>query len=81
MHKQLFKSVKVVYDAHIKSYDVYYRNWFFWKLDRGYKYDENPGQSIHYCNKDEAKQRAIDRAGALLNTVEVYRATNMPYYW
>ena len=36
-----------------------------------------PGQSIHYCNKDESKQRAIDRANALLNTVEVYRKTNI----
>jgi hypothetical protein len=81
MAKILFKSVKVIYDAHIKSYDVYYRNWFFWKLDRGYKYDENPRQPMYYCNEAEAKQRAIDRANSLLNTVEIYRATNMPYYW
>jgi hypothetical protein len=77
MHKQLFKSVKVVYDAHTKSYDVYYRNWFFWKLDRGYKYDENPRQSIYYCTQEEAKQRAIDRANSLLDTVEIYRKTNI----
>jgi hypothetical protein len=78
--KTLFKTVKVVYDAHTKSYDVYYRNWFIWQFFTSYRYDENPRHPIHYCTQDEAKQRAIDRAEALLQTVEIYRKTNTFYY-
>lgn len=81
MVKNLFNSVKVIYDAHTKSFNVYYRKWFFWKLDSYYKYDENPRHPIHYCNKEEAQKRAIDRANALLNTVEIYRKTNINYIW
>ena len=77
-NKTLYKTVKVVYDAHTKSYDVYYRNWIFWHLYQSYKYDENSRQPIHYCTKEDAKKRAIDRADSLLDTVEIYRKTNIP---
>ena len=75
--KILYKTVKVVYDAHSKSYDVYYRNWFFWKCDKCYRYDENPKYPIHYCDQEEAKKRAIDYADSLLKTVEIYRKSNV----
>jgi hypothetical protein len=75
--KTLYKTVKVIYDAHTKSYAVYYRNWFFWHLDRTYKYDEDTRHPIYFCNQEEAKKRAIDRADSLLDTVEIYRKTNI----
>jgi hypothetical protein len=81
MNKQLFKSVKVIYDAHLKCYDVYYKNWFTWHLDQRYRYDEDPRHIIHYCTQDEAKERAITRAESLLKTVEVYRKSNVNYIW
>lgn len=40
--KPLYKSTKVIYDAHLKEYEVYYRNWFFWNYDCSYRFDENP---------------------------------------
>jgi hypothetical protein len=80
MIKRLFGSVKVIYDAHARSYDVYYRKWFIWRLDRQYKHDYDDWK-IHYCTKDEAKKRAIERADSLLDTVEVYRKTNYIYYF
>ena len=82
MPKQLFKSVKVIYDAHLKCYDVYYKNWFIWHLDQRYRYDEDPSHmTIHYCTQEEAKERAITRAESLLKTVEVYRKSNVNYIW
>lgn len=75
--KTLFRTVKVIYDAHTKSYDVYYRNWFIWKLDQVYRYDDNPKYPIYYCTKEEAKNKAIERADNLLATLEIYRKTNV----
>jgi hypothetical protein len=75
--KPLYKSTKVVYDAHFREYQVYYRNWFFWKFDSCYKYDERDGyRPVHYCDKETAENRAIDRAKAMLDTVEVWRQSN-----
>ncbi len=81
MAKNLFNSVKVIYDAHTKSFDVYYRKWFVWKLDSTYKFDDDARYPIHYATKDQAKQRAIDQANALLDTVEIYRKSNISYYY
>ena len=82
--KNLFKTTRVVYDAHLKEYQVYYKNWFVWKYDTCYKYDENePGKRygpIHYCTKEEAEQRAIERAKAMLDTVEIWKQSNISYY-
>lgn len=76
--KSLFKQTKVVYDAHLKEYQVYYKNWLFWRLDSCYKFDERDergylSRRFHYCEKYEAEKRAIDRAQAMLETVEVWR--------
>jgi hypothetical protein len=82
MNKILYKTVKVIYDAHLKCYDVYYKNWFIWHLDQRYRYDEDPSHmTIHYCTQEEAKERAITRAESLLKTVEVYRKSNVNYIW
>jgi hypothetical protein len=35
--KKLFKQTKVVYDAHMKEYVVYYKNWLYWKHDQTFK--------------------------------------------
>ena len=72
--KPIYKSVKVIYDAHLKMYQVWYRNWFFWHYDSGYRFDEQKDRyPVHYCLEEEAKERAINRAKAMLETVEVYR--------
>ena len=80
--KHLFKSTKVIFNAHQKQYEVYYKNWFIWRFDSCYKYDEKDGKSyspVHYCDKDSAKQRAITRAEDMLETVEVWRRS-VTYY-
>ncbi len=71
--KRLYKSAKVIYDAHTKSYEVYYRNWFFWRYDSHYKWDEDSRYPVHYRTKFEAETRAIERAKNLLKTVEIFR--------
>ena len=43
--KNLYKSTKAIYDAHKKEYQVYYKNWFVWKYDSCYKFDE---KKAHY---------------------------------
>jgi len=65
--KRLFKKTKVVYDAHMKCYDVYYKNFLFWKFDQSYKVGE-------YMGDDIAKKHAIDRAQNMLEIVEIYRS-------
>ena len=72
--KQLYKMTRGVYDAHKQTYNVYYKNWFKWKFDRAYVVD-------HYSTEARAKELAIERAQAMLNTVEVFRATSFdPFY-
>lgn len=80
--KIMYKTTKVIYDAHLKEYQVYYKNWFFWHFDSCYKFDEKyPSEHpVHYCSKPEAEKRAITRASAMLNTVEVWRQSNVVYY-
>ena len=71
--KRLFKQTKVIYNAHHLIYEVYYKNFLFWKFDQAY--------SVNNHNNDEnAKRMAIDRAKNMLDTVEVYRSTE-PYYY
>jgi hypothetical protein len=71
--KPLYKTVKVVYDAHTAEYKVYYRNWFRWHFDRGYNVSK-------YMSPMSAREKAIERAESLLETVEVFRKSNMDYY-
>jgi alpha-L-fucosidase len=78
--KLLYKTTKVIYDAHLKQYQVYYKNWFVWKFDSAYKFDENPSRPVYYANKEQAKERAIKRASDMLDTVEVWKQTNITYY-
>jgi hypothetical protein len=80
--KTIYKSTKVIYDAHLKEYQVYYKNWFVWKFDSCYKFDEKKSHynPVHYCNEEQAKERAINRASAMLNTVEVWKQSNITYY-
>ena len=80
--KHLYKSTKVIYDAHLKEYQVYYKNWFFWKYDSCYKFDEvKPTYSPqYYCTKEQAEERAINRAKAMLETVEVWKQSQVFYY-
>lgn len=77
--KFLYKSTKVVYDAHLKEYQVYYKNWFTWKYDSCYKFDDQTTKyPVHYSSEESAKDRAIHRAKSMLNTVEVWRGSQ---YW
>ena len=83
--KHLYKSTKVIYDAHLKEYQVYYKNWFFWKYDSCYKFDERDSRGyitsqVHCCNKNQAEERAIHRAKAMLETVEVWKQSQVFYY-
>ena len=66
--KYLFKQTKVVYDAHLEEYNVYYKNFLFWKFDRAYKVNSQ------YFRDEEAKKAAIAYANNILKTVEVYRS-------
>lgn len=73
--KHLFKKTKVVFDAHLKRYEVYYKNWFIWQFDSCYQYDEKAtSYPVHYRGKEAAEQAAIIRAQAMIDTVEVWRS-------
>jgi hypothetical protein len=83
--KHLYKSTKVIFDAHQKQYEVYYKNWFVWHYDSCYKYDDRDSKGylpspVHYCDKLQAEKRAIERAQAMLNTVEVWKQSQVFYY-
>ncbi len=80
--KSVFKSVKVEYNGHLKQYEVYYRNWLFWQFDSCYKYDEpgNRGYVTHFCNQEQARERATERARGMLNTHIVFEESNISYY-
>ena len=71
--KNLFKQTRVVYDAHLKEYNVQYKNFLFWKFAECYKVDR-------YVSDEKAKELAITRAKNMLDTVEVYRSPK-PYYY
>lgn len=76
--RPLFKTVKVIYNAHQKGYEVWYRNWFFWNFDSIYKFDPDGDKyPIHYKNQETAKQMALSRAECMLKTVEVFRASSI----
>jgi len=77
--KPLYKSTKVIYNAHLKQYEVYYRNWFIWHYDCEYKFDENPKYPIHYRNKEESEKRAIQRASDMLKSTLVWKQSNFTY--
>ena len=79
--KNLFKQTKVIYDDHQKEYQVYYRNFFVWHFDSCYKYNTDHHYTPGYFQKqEEAKERAIQRAQAMLNTIEVWRGSNFGPY-
>jgi hypothetical protein len=66
--KNLFKQTKVIFDAHEKTYNVYYKkNFLSWKFDTSYRVHE-------YLRDEIAKAKAIERAQAMLDTVEVYKS-------
>lgn len=75
--KPLYKSAKVIYNAHQKQYEIWYRNWFVWHFDSCYKFDEDARNPIHYTKKERAEEMAVQRAKAMLNTVEVWRGSNI----
>ena len=79
MMKPLYKSTKVVYDAHLKEYAVYYRNWFFWNYDCSYRFDENPKYPIHYCTREEAEKKAIRRASSMLKSTLIWKQSNFTF--
>jgi hypothetical protein len=75
--KNLFKQTKVIYDDHQKQYEVYYRNFFVWRFDSCYKFNtDHPYTPYSIAQKNEAEERAIQRAKAMLATVEVWRGSN-----
>lgn len=74
--KKLYKSTKVIFNAHLNQYEVYYKNFLFWHLDRSYKFDTSEnGYKVHFQEQKRAEERAIERAEAMLNTVEVWKKT------
>ena len=79
--KNLFKQTRVIYDAHLKRYDVEYKNFLFWKYDSCYKYDDELKNPVHYETKKRAEERAIERASAMLDTVVVWQKSNIYWYY
>ena len=79
--KSVFRSVKVEYNGHLERYEVYYRNWLFWCYDSCYKFDKpGSGYVTHYCNQEQAQERAIKRAEGMLNTTIIFEQSNVSYY-
>ena len=78
MKKPLYKTVKVIYNAIDESYEIWYRNWFFWNFDSSYKFDKSDNKHpLYYRTKEQAEQMAINRAAAMLKSVEVFRGTSV----
>jgi hypothetical protein len=71
--KPLYKTVRVIYNAHEESYDIQYKNWFIWQHDRSYKFDIDSKHTVYYRTKEDAKEAALKRANSLLNTIEIFR--------
>ena len=65
--RKLFKQTKVVYDAHLQEYNVYYKNWLFWQFEQTYKVGT-------HLNNERAKELAITRAKNMLDTSEIWRS-------
>lgn len=80
--QSVYRTVKVEYNGHLERYEVYYRNWFFWRYDSCYKFDKpgNRGYVTHYCNQEQALERAKERAQGMLNTFVVFQESNISYY-
>lgn len=74
--KYIYKTTKVVYDAHRKAYEVYYKTWFFWHYDSCFQYDENSSRAVHYCNKETAETRAIARASGMLDSQLIWQQSS-----
>ena len=77
--KPLYKSTKVIYDAHLHQFDVYYRNWFFWHFDSCYKFDADPKYVTYSRTEEQAKECAIKRASDMLGTAEVWKQSQVQY--
>lgn len=78
MLKPLYKSTKVIFNAHQQQYEVWYRNWFIWRFDSCYKYDDG-SRFHHFRNKDQAETSAIERAEAMLRTVVVWEQSRVDF--
>ena len=54
---------------------------YYDKASKG-KFDEKKAHydPIHYCTKEQAEERAINRAKAMLDTVEVWKQSQVLYY-
>lgn len=77
--KTLFKTAKVIYNAHQKQFEVYYKNWFKWHFDKAYNFDTDPLRQTYHRDREQARQKAIERAESLLNTVEIWRKSNIDW--
>ena len=73
--RHLYKTTRVVYDAHLQEYQVYYKNWLFWRFDSAYHWDKPNSVPMYYRTREKARQEAIERAQDMLQTVEIYRDT------
>jgi hypothetical protein len=65
--RKLFKQTKVVYDAHFRTYDVYYKDFLIWKYEQTYRVSVS-------LDDFTAKRMAIERAKNMLETVEIWRS-------
>jgi len=78
--RYLYKTVKVIHDGHLKEYQVWYRNWFFWKYESCYKYDTETRNPTYYRTVEQARDQAIKRAEGMLGTVEIWKKSNFNIY-
>ena len=82
MSKYLFEKTKVVHNKRFGRFDIYYKNFLFWKYECCQPYDI-PGRTRFYgYTEKQAEEAAIQTAKDMLDTVEVYRGTNfLGYYY
>jgi hypothetical protein len=64
--RPLYKSTKVIYNAHELQYEIWYKTFVIWKFDSCYKIGE-------YLKDERAKELAINRAQAMLNSCEIWK--------
>lgn len=69
--KHIFKQTKVIWDAHLQEFRVYYKNFLFWKFEECYKVSQ-------HLPVERVRELAIERAQNMLSSVEIYRSDE-PY--
>lgn len=80
MNTPLYKSVRVVHNAHARAFEVYYRKWFKWHYEGCYKYEDKANIHGFSMSRERAKELALERAEGMLNSTVVWQQSSFMGY-